>query len=673
MLQCLLLSKIEFILLIIAECVLFVHFKIAKYDTKKAVLWCILFIPMLYFSINMVTEAVTVDEPGYEICITDVRNLKYQGKAEAVLYEYKLAQLTVGTIFLLIPSFIKESLGENGIWMLYKIIHWLFIYILALATVNVWRKWILVDKDEKWNRIAENSVLAIMIGLPLSCLLIKVTNYDAGSTYPAIFGVSILWAAYKTQNRKMGFWATVITAFAVMDKWTALPYWVISVILFALIVIKNEKKYIGKIKGTISATILAFVGAMGISVFYFLYAFFQQGGFYRKIDLGVITFSFTHAVRAVITSNWTVSSSNLDIIFIVPLVVLIIACVLSLDFFASKLFKSVQKASNVYLKVDSVLIILGIMGGVVAAYFIPLRISPYLPIQEGFYVTTDSFDGWTYHFSAKTAIGHFGAKLCYMCATICTNYPTILLLLFLIICIFLLKKSDFKEIYFCSILLSAAIGLLILYAVVGLPYDAKYYSYSIYVLALTLIYLGYYCLNFSMANRVLLSVGILVYYVEMALYIPNIKPFSPVWLWHDSEWNKSIRVGEWSAGETMFWGEEMAIAGCKIDFFISETNDEINEITIYSNYGVVWPGNPGYKIRSIYETDLEFGKNDYYVLNKFKLFRADKPEFINRVTPIATINYKGEVGAWIYRGEDLKDYTDYFVKETGNRIVSDGE
>ena len=363
MLHCLFLSKIELLLLIIAEGILFVHYKRAKYETKKALLWCLLFIPILYFSINMVTEAVTTDEPGYEICITDVRNLKYQGKAGAVLYEYKLAQLTVGTIFLFIPAFIKEALGGNGIWMLYKIIHWLLMYLLVLVTVNVWRKWILVDKEEKWNRVAENAVLAILIGLPLSCLLIKVTNYDAGSTYPAILGVSILWAAYKTHNRRMAFGATVITAFAVLDKWTALPYWIISVILFALIFIMDEKEFLGKLKGTIKATTLSLAGAMGISVLYFVYAFFQQGGFYRKIDPGVIAFSFTHAIRAAVTGDMIAGSSNTNILYLIPLGILMVVFVLGLDLLTSKIFKSVQKASLVYLKIDSALIILGIIGG----------------------------------------------------------------------------------------------------------------------------------------------------------------------------------------------------------------------------------------------------------------------------------------------------------------------
>lgn len=672
----LLLSKIEVLLLIIAESILFVHYKRARYDTKKALLWCLLFIPVLYFSINMVTEIVTADELQYEMCMTDVRNLKHQISAPAVLYEYKLTQLTIGTVFLLIPPFVKEALNENNIWMLYKCIHWLLIYFLALGTTNIWRKWILVNNGEKRNRIAENIVLAILIGLPLSCLLIKVTNYDAGSTYPAILGVSMLWAAYKTQNRKMGFWATVITALAVMDKWTALPYWAISVILFALIFIKNEDEYIKKVIGTIRAVVLSFAGAMGLSVLYFVFAFFQQNGFIRKIDLGVIAFSFTHAVREIITGEMAVNSSNADILLLLPLGILLIACVLSLDFLSSKIFKTTQKAASVYLKADAALIIIGIIGGVVTAYFVPVRISPYLPIENGFYNTTDSFTGWTYHFGAKTAIGHFVAKIGYICATIIANYPTIVLLLALLICISMLskkKKKDVEDMYFCSMLLSAAIALLVLYAIVGLPYDARYYSYSIIVFALILLYLSYSCLKFSGGCQLLLSVGALVYLFEMLLYIPNIKAFSPIWLWHNSEWNNEVRVGEWSAGETMFWGEEIAIAGRRLDLIIRDTENEIGEITFYSNYGSVWPGNPGYKIKSIYKSDLSFEKNDYYILNKFSLFRDAKPPFLNKIDPVATINYKGEVGAWIYRGEDLKDYTDYFVEETGNIIVSDGK
>lgn len=670
MIECLTLSKLECALIFGALIMLFFYHMKSGYGVKKALFWSIVFLPVLYFSVNMVTEAVTADEPGYEQCITDVRNIKNQSKAEAVLYEYKLAQLTKGTVFLLIPTKIKDILGENGIWKLYKVIHWLIIYLICILTTNVWRKWILVDKDERKNRISENAILAALMGLPLSCLLIKVTNYDAGSTYTAILGVSMVWAAYRQHDEKMAFGGTMVTALGPMEKWTALPYWAISVVLFVLVVIDEESTFATKMKKSVKAIAISFGGVIALSSLYFVYAYFQQGGFYRTIDLGVVSFSFTHAARAVITRNWYVNSSNSDIIFFVPLALVIMICVVILDFLRGNICKSKEKTARIYLISDIILIITGFIGGVIATYFIPLKIAPYLPIEEGYYVSTDFFDGWTYHFGAKTAVGHFLCKLCYMSATIVVNYPVVVLFLLLLVMI-ALKKNDEKS-YFCSLILSASLVLLLLYTVAGLPYDAKYYSYPIIIIMCVFIYLVYQYVEFTNLQRAIMYVGMGLYCIEMLMFVPNMKSFSPIWLWRSAEWNESIRMGEWYAGEVMFWGEELAIAGKKISALIDESED-ISDVNIYTNYGRYWLGNPGYELKNIYDYDLEFSENDYYVLSKFRLFRKGQPPFIKKVEPVASISYKGEIGAWIYKGEDLREYTDYFVEETGKNVLFDGE
>ena len=117
----------------------------------------------------------------------------------------------------------------------------------------------------------------------------------------------------------------------------------------------------------------------------------------------------------------------------------------------------------------------------------------------------------------------------------------------------------------------------------------------------------------------------------------------------------------------MFWGEEMAIAGNIIDSKID--SNEIKTTSIYSNYSNCWPGNNGYRLRSIYNSDIVLSKENYYVFNKFRLFRGEQPTFINEVEPFAVILYKGEIGAWIYRGDNLIDYADYFERETGNEVI----
>ena len=153
----------------------------------------------------------------------------------------------------------------------------------------------------------------------------------------------------------------------------------------------------------------------------------------------------------------------------------------------------------------------------------------------------------------------------------------------------------------------------------------------------------------------------IVYLVEMALYVPNVKAFSPLWLVRSNEWKTSIRTGEWAAGEAMLWGEDLAVAGRKIQKIVEREGVDYPEVTIYSNYGREWIDNPGFYIKSTRtDEELVFSERTYFSLSKFYLYRKEIPPFIYEVEPIETISFKGEVAVWIYRGDQLADYKNYF-------------
>lgn len=652
---CLLLSNVDFFLLLIAEIILFFYYKREKYEIRIALTYCAFFAVIFYFSLNMATEVVTADEPMHEIGITNVREIKNLSYAEPFLNQYKLSQLTIGTIFLIIPSFIKELLGSNGIWMVYKALHWFLTYIFALATTKVWKKWIIIGGGGHKNRITENIVLAILIGLPLACLLFKVVNYDSGSTYPAILGISMLCAAYKTKDTKLGIWGTVISGLCPLEKLTALPYWIISVILFALMECECETKYIGKVIKTIRAVAISFVSILAVSVLYFIFAFFQQNGFCKTIGFKEVVFSYSHSVNMMIFGDTGAIAENSDVICFFLLFFLTVICVLLVDLLSFIILKSKGLATRIYFKLDAVLLLTGIVGGVIATYFIPLRISPFLPIEDGYYISPDSFGGVTYHFGVKTAIGHFVAKLCYMWAVIINSYPTAIIILLIIVSIFILKNMD-EGMYFYSLILSSSFALQFLYAISGLPFDARYYSFSVFWIVLVYIYIAYKKLSF---RRILIILGAVIYCCEMCMYVPNVKNFSPVWVWHDETYNSSVRVGQWHAGEGMLWGEEFAIAGRFIKADVLSRGLNFSDVNIYSNYQNYWPANPGFNVVSEI-SDLEFDDSTYIVLNKFMLYRSEIPEFIDAVKPIETIKFKGEICAWIYRADQLDRYKEYF-------------
>lgn len=664
------LTKLELGIFLIAIFLLIIQYHSFGYDIKKIIFWCIILMPFIYFSVNMVTEIVTADEAKYELRFTNVSNIKNLPLPLKVIYEYKFSQFTLGTLFWLIPDQIKDILSGASIWKIYKTTHYFIFYTLSLLIMRVWHYWIF-DNNGKRRRIGENAVLITLVGLPLSCLLIKVTNYDAGSTYPAILGMSLIWAAYRLEDERKAIIGTLCTAAGVMDKWTALPYWGICVVLYSYMVIRKIEKWRYKIVHTMRTIGISYISALILSYFYLLYAYIQQDGLCANINWGMVAFSFEYAVRAMITGNVNIDYVNADayskdaIWYVFILYILLVVCTLTLEFMM-RLSEKHKISANIALNhVQKNCLVFGIVGGVICTYIFSCRISPYLAIRPDYYMSTDEFDGWTYHFGARTFIGHFIAKLCYMCATIICNYPSAILFMLVISVCLAIKHGNDDRMTICNLSYISGIVLLILYVIAGLPSDARYYSFSILIIVLGSIYTCYLYYNGTKLKNIFGLSLIILWILEMFTYAPNIKAFSPIWVIHDKSFNESVRKGEWYAGEVMFWGENVALAGHKIRKIV-DLDDEISysDVTIYSDYGNIWIENPGFSIRDLGTYDGSgFDKKTFIVLNKFALFRNDIPSFLESVTPVETVSFKGEIGAWIYRGDQLEGYEEYFFQK----------
>lgn len=654
----------EVVIIIIASLLLIFVWHRRCYSLMEIVCWLLIMLPVLFFSVCGVTEVVTADETTYEAAFTDLRDIDNDILRQDTMYEYRFTQMTIGAVFSLMPRGVREQLGWRHTWQIYKTCHYFLMFILCLLTACVWSKWILVDREGRVRRITENAVMIVLLGLPLSCLMLKVVNYDSGSTYPAVLGLSLVWAAYCSKKNWMAYIGTLVTGLGVMDKWTALPYWCISVVLFAFIVSLDGGKMAVKLLRSVGIMVVSYLSALGLSGIYLGYAYIVRGG--AEINIGNVTFSFVHAVRAILNHDMSVNASdpaaynNDSLKYIFMLTLIMVAVSLLLILIWELYIRKGWDLSTSLFRFSCLLIMAGLLGGIIAAYTIPLKIAPWKPIQEGYYASTDAFGSVIYHFGCKTAEGHFATKLLYMWAVVVCSYPTPILVILIAACLAGLKKKESaKDQLINGIVMFSSAILLLLYAIAGLPFDARYYSYSIICIVLCVIYSFYRADAPSWPVKQMAILGI-VYLVEMALYVPNVKAFSPLWLVRSNEWKTSIRTGEWAAGEAMLWGEDLAVAGRKIKKIVEREGVDYSEVTIYSNYGREWIDNPGFYIKSTRaDEELVFSERTYFSLSKFYLYRKEIPPFIYEVEPIETISFKGEVAVWIYRGDQLADYKEY--------------
>lgn len=651
-------SSIEIILFIIAVLSLLIMLKRYDYSWREALLACVCLAPILFFSINRMTDVVTVDEPRYISAITNIREIKNMGIAEKLVGQYKVSQFIVGAIFLCIPSTVKSQMTTGEIWATYKCAHWIVLFVVILVILNIFNKFILRGENESKRKIINVFVLGSLLGLPLSCLLLKVTNYDGFSTYFIVLGYIMLWAGIQADKKIMGYGSVCMIALGVFEKGPALPYWLFGIIIFAFYEIRNIDSLWKKARVSVATVLKLTLLSVLLSVCYFVITAFLQNGFYRYITVDDIVYSYEETIRNI---SFLSTMADLPVVSVLLEMFIMAFCAIVWD----AILRGISRRGDlvgILLRIDVAIAGVITVFGIFSAYFIPVRVSPFLEIADGYYNPTFAANGAANHFGARTHLGHIICKLGYSCAVIMANYPVIVIGLFTGLLILSMKKLYDDRALICALMFGGLFSICFVFALLDLPADARYYSVPLMMVVIISIYLcGIYYPPVGAIKRAICSSLVLIYFVEMIFYLPNVKAFTPIWLWHDSDYNKGVRTGVSHAGEVMLWGENVAIGGRMIQDLLETEDDYLPErINLYTNYGGTWPNNPGYQILAM-NGSVTFDSNSFFIFNKFSLYRSEIPNFIYEVDPILTIEYKGEIGAWIYRGDQLAEYQEWFA------------
>lgn len=171
MLNYILLDTKEVLILVAAEIILFSYYSIIGYKRKERIIWCAILLPFIICSINMITEIVTIDETQYERLITNVESIKQEEAGTKLIYQYRLTQIFNGTIVKIVKALSGSELGYSTTWILYKLTHYFSCFFIVLCIGFVWSHSILqfLHYSSKLKRVAENTVLIFLIGLPMDC------------------------------------------------------------------------------------------------------------------------------------------------------------------------------------------------------------------------------------------------------------------------------------------------------------------------------------------------------------------------------------------------------------------------------------------------------------------------------------------------------------------------
>lgn len=115
-------------------------------------------------------------------------------------YQYRISEVFSGTICLLLDELF--NLSNYQLILVYKYFYYALYMGVVLLISPVWKKIFNYDTDGVMYRMSNVAILLILMGFPLSCLLLKVCNYDAGCVLFGIAGLSFVILADKLSNAK---------------------------------------------------------------------------------------------------------------------------------------------------------------------------------------------------------------------------------------------------------------------------------------------------------------------------------------------------------------------------------------------------------------------------------------------------------------------------------------
>lgn len=668
------------IVVIIAFIVISVFFLKLGYG-KRTILYSLLSAPFVYFSLNMIDEAITIDEWQY---ITTFKRLDMMEPGTLLwikgTWQYRISEIVSGTVCS-VARMLNSGISDDRLVMVYKYSHWLFFFCVIVGIAYIWTC-ILNKGGERYGedlkgRITAAALLWIVLGNPVSCLMLKVCNYDAGCVYFGTAGISLLVLAEKKCNIKLAGWAALVSVFSCMEKWAGFPYWFICVAGSGALVYRYRRSWIKAIAAEVGGLLLSVL----VCFLSLLYIRMLQGSGMIDLNIGSLLFPIYYMVMAA----WNLKDSEIlpwnledlaayDSVVIWCLLVVLVAVILFSVILevGKKVYDRVRNTKTFTISSAAMTGILFI-GSIVASYILVRGIYPFKEIPEGYYIARASMNGTTYFYNCRTFVGYELCQIFYGFSVVLTGMPTIYLIAAALACCLAVKGAVKRNIddnsigskendYFLYLSGVMALILPLLYVLAGDPPVPRYFGVSIILIPLLSVYVIYgYLKDLSKITRgfSVLAYGLVI--LEMVLYIPNYSVFSPLWLYRTKEWKESIRQGEWATGEAMMWGEDIAIAGNKIVDYIGET-DDYSKYTLYASYGQIWLKNPGFNIQKLYsgERHLSFTDHDYYVFSKIMIYRDKEPDFLGTVKPTLTVSMNGEIAVWIYRGDVIADYSSWF-------------
>jgi|GEM_PF-2318952 hypothetical protein len=646
---------------------------------KFNILIIVIAIPLLYFSLDKSTSFLTVDET---YIITEAIDLKHSDMRQWNMGASRTTDLTIGTVFSILNLLTDFSENYNVSRMTAKSLHWYMGFILILYIHFLMNKYFLKAENRRSNFVL---FLYLLILMPSNNLALGIFNYDLFSMLLAGITVIFLSVSIKNRDKKAALTALIFAMLAAQEKLSAAPLLPISILLYTYCSYQDSSVFYTHsvtLKKRFATLIFYASVSMGIalsvSISSYLIAGVARGGLIPPIG---------ELPRPLTTWAWPILSKimaaynswNTDPIFYSLILFAQIAGAavgselirLTVPWLKEK--KGVQSVTDCFRKYgDKILLALFLavlaVGGI-GTYTLDIFIGPTIPLPPGNY-QPPSFNGIFSHFGVSDFASHIFLYLVRCYAIFFNALPTALVLLF-IFSLFFLKKTQCLSLW-----LFIGFGSLTAPFIYGLtltPASIRYQNIPLLFFLIFLLYIFDRLLISRSLRLMIAAVTILAVFSEVVPFAPVHAAFRPIWSNFPEQFSLRPPVGKSRIGAWEGWGEELMIAGKRIEKMCLQKRNNCEDVRLYYLYPGDWlDAKIPVKFFSMIRGDLRFTKNDYYVINRGAIiyggtdrlkFESVQPVIYDgvkcldfeAVQPYFTISLRGYTQAWIFRGDQLRN------------------
>ncbi|MDM8523477.1 hypothetical protein QUF80_08910 [Desulfococcaceae bacterium HSG8] len=650
----------------------YAYYVFKRKDFKFSIFTVIIIAPVLFLSIDKTTSFLTVDET---YMISETIDLKNSDMGQWNMGAFRTTDVLIGPVFSILSYFIDFSNNYNIAKMLAKALHWYLGFILILFIHFLMDKHFLTKENRESGFIL---FLYIFMLLPTNNLAMSIFNYDLFSMQFAVITVICLCVSVKNQDQKAAMLALVTAVFAAQEKLSAAPLIPISMLSYTWYSYRHSDafhspRFVQRCPRLILYAAISLALMMGICALSFLIAGAARGSFSSLKG-------FTYPL---VTWTWPlVGRFARDPVFGV--------FVLIAEFIGAVIGAELIKQTEALLRREGplqvirdylqkqgyilvlTLLIMGLAAGITKNICFPEHfIGPLTPVAPGNY-QPPAFNKVFAHFNAPDSFSHTAMYTLKCYATFFNALPTALTLLMIFSLLSLRKQCD--PLWFII-----GFGILIAPLFYGLtltPASMRYQNIPLALFPVLLLYLFDKILINRKFRQIVVAIAIIAVFLEVFPFRPLYASFRPIWLNHPEEFNRIPSIGKNRSGAWGGWGEEVMMAGKKIEELCLQEKIACEDIRLYYLYPGQWlDAEIPIKLFSVVFYESRLTKNDYYVINRagviyggvkyvdFEVARAgkyDRASGLNFevVPPEFTISFRGYTQAWIFRGDQLRPKTE---------------